>query len=34
MARGELVHVCVDRATREPVPVPDWLREAADPGTG
>jgi acyl-CoA thioesterase FadM len=24
------VHVCVNRATREPVPVPDWLREAAD----
>ena len=32
MARGELVHVCVDRATREPVPVPDWLRERAVPG--
>jgi acyl-CoA thioester hydrolase len=30
VARGELVHVCVNRATREPVPVPDWLREAAD----
>lgn len=31
VARGELVHVCVNRATREPVPVPDWLREAASP---
>ena len=30
-ARGELVHVCVNRATREPVPVPGWLREAASP---
>lgn len=29
MARGELVHVCVDRATREPVSVPGWLRERA-----
>ena len=29
MARGELVHVCVNRATRETVPVPDWLRERA-----
>ena len=29
VARGELVHVCVDRATREPVPVPGWLRDAA-----
>lgn len=26
---GELVHVCVDRATRETVPVPGWLREQA-----
>jgi acyl-CoA thioester hydrolase len=31
MARGELVHVCVDRLTREPVPVPEWIREAAEP---
>lgn len=31
MARGELVHVCVNRATRETVPAPDWLREAAVP---
>jgi YbgC/YbaW family acyl-CoA thioester hydrolase len=31
MARAELVHVCVDRATREPVPVPEWLREVAVP---
>lgn len=29
VARGELVHVCVNRATREPVPVPEWLREHA-----
>ena len=29
MARGELVHVCVDRETRETVPVPGWLRERA-----
>lgn len=28
---GELTHVCVDRATRAPVPVPDWLRELAVP---
>lgn len=33
VARGELVHVCVDRVTRATVPVPDWLREVADPGT-
>jgi acyl-CoA thioesterase FadM len=35
MARGELVHVCVDRDTRETVPVPDWLRAHAvtDPDT-
>ena len=31
VARGELVHVCVNRATREPVPVPGWLRDAASP---
>jgi acyl-CoA thioester hydrolase len=31
MARAELVHVCVDRATREPVPVPGWLRDLAEP---
>ena len=29
VARGELVHVCVDRVTRETVPVPDWLRARA-----
>jgi acyl-CoA thioester hydrolase len=28
---GELVHVCVDRATRAPVPVPEWVRELAVP---
>lgn len=33
VARGELVHVCVNRATREPVSVPDWLRDAAEAGT-
>ena len=32
MARGELVHVCVDRETRETTPVPDWLRERAVSG--
>jgi acyl-CoA thioester hydrolase len=29
MARGELVHVCVNRGTRLPVPVPDWIRDRA-----
>jgi acyl-CoA thioester hydrolase len=32
VARGELVHVCVDRETRETVPVPGWLRERAVAG--
>lgn len=32
VAQGELVHVCVDRETRETVPVPDWLRERAVAG--
>lgn len=31
MARGELVHVCVDRETRETVPVPAWLSDLAAP---
>ena len=31
VAEGELVHVCVDRETRETVPVPDWLQERAVP---
>ena len=31
VAEGHLVHVCVDRATREPVRVPDWIRERAVP---
>jgi acyl-CoA thioesterase FadM len=31
VAEGELVHVCVDRVTRESVPVPGWLRELAEP---
>ncbi|MEW6581783.1 MAG: thioesterase family protein [Actinomycetota bacterium] len=30
-AEGELVHVCVNRGTREPIPVPDWLRAVAFP---
>jgi acyl-CoA thioester hydrolase len=34
VARGELVHVCVNRQTREPVPVPDWLRERAQDDGG
>jgi acyl-CoA thioester hydrolase len=29
VAEGELVHVCVDRATRETIPAPEWLRAAA-----
>ena len=32
VARGELVHVCVDRETRATVAVPDWLRERAVTG--
>ncbi len=32
VATGELVHVCVDRATRVPVPVPEWLRAVAVDG--
>ncbi len=32
VANGELVHVCVDRATRQTIVVPDWLREVAVPG--
>ena len=28
---GELVHVCVDRASRATVPVPDWIRRVAVP---
>ena len=31
VAAGELVHVCVERATRAPVPVPAWLREQEVP---
>jgi len=30
-AEGELVHVCIERAGRTPVPVPDWIRGAAAP---
>lgn len=29
---GQLVHVCVERGSRVPVPVPDWLSAAAVPG--
>lgn len=29
VARGHLVHVCVDRTTRETQPVPDWIRRRA-----
>ncbi len=32
MAEGELVHVCIARGDRRPIPVPDWLRAAATPG--
>lgn len=31
VVEGRLTHVCVDRGTRTPIPVPDWLREAAVP---
>lgn len=35
VVEGHLVHVCIDRASRSPIPVPDWLREAAvDAGGG
>jgi acyl-CoA thioesterase FadM len=27
MAESELVHVCLDRVSREPLPLPSWLRE-------
>jgi YbgC/YbaW family acyl-CoA thioester hydrolase len=33
VGEGELVHVCVNRATRETVPVPDWLRTLAHEDT-
>lgn len=29
-ARGELVHVCVERVSRATVPVPQWLRDLAE----
>jgi acyl-CoA thioester hydrolase len=29
VAEGHLVHVCVDRETRDTVPVPEWIRERA-----
>lgn len=32
VAVGRLVHVCVERSTRETVPVPEWLREHELPG--
>ena len=31
VAQGELVHVCVERETRETVPVPQWIRDVATP---
>ena len=31
VADGELVHVCIDRQTRETLPVPEWLRAVAVP---
>ena len=31
VAQGELIHVCVERETRETVPVPQWIRDAATP---
>ena len=30
-AEGELVHVCIEREGRTPVPVPEWIRAAATP---
>jgi acyl-CoA thioester hydrolase len=29
VAQGELIHVCVERDTRETVPVPQWIRDVA-----
>jgi acyl-CoA thioester hydrolase len=29
LAEGETVHVCLESATKLPVPLPEWLREAA-----
>lgn len=29
-ATGELVHVCVNRETRETIPVPQWIRDLAE----
>jgi YbgC/YbaW family acyl-CoA thioester hydrolase len=31
VADGELVHVCLNRQTRETLPVPEWLRAVAVP---
>ncbi len=31
VAQGELIHVCVERQTRETVPVPQWIRDVATP---
>jgi acyl-CoA thioesterase FadM len=31
VADAEMVHVCVDRATRATLPVPQWLRDVAVP---
>ena len=30
-AEGELTHVCIERGGRTPVPVPEWIRQAATP---
>jgi acyl-CoA thioesterase FadM len=35
VVHGELVHVCIDRATGRPTPAPPWLRDQlADPAEG
>lgn len=31
VADGELIHVCLDRATRVAIPAPEWLHELATP---
>lgn len=31
-AQGRMVHVCVDRETRQPVPIPEWIRGRAADG--
>jgi acyl-CoA thioester hydrolase len=34
VAEGVMVHVCVDRATRGTLPVPQWLRDHVRPDAG